>query len=78
MDNLIYEHESQKVKIIDLGFAGSCKEPLKAFCGTPSYIAPEMTYKKEYQGAQADMWAAGVALYAMLTGNLPFKAADEK
>jgi serine/threonine protein kinase len=66
------------LKIIDFGFAISCKEKLKVFCGTPSYMAPEIAAKKEYNGAATDVWSAGVVMYALLTGFLPFKGADEK
>lgn len=76
---MIYCQEDHSLKIIDLGFASSCKEPLRSFCGTPSYIAPEITIKRqEYSGDKADVWASGVCLYILLTGQYPFKAHDEK
>lgn len=78
LDNLIYHEESGALKIIDLGFAGSSKDPLKAFCGTPSYMSPEIVAKKEYNGNGADVWALGVVMYVILTGFLPFKSPDEK
>ena len=43
LDNIICG--DQKVKIIDFGFATSTKEPLKVFCGTPSYMSPEIVQK---------------------------------
>ena len=78
LDNLIYQEETETLKIIDFGFAASCKEKLKVICGTPRYIAPEIVAKKEYSGTAADVWSSGVTMYIMLTGNLPFKSTDEK
>lgn len=77
-DNIIYQKDCQKIKIIDFGFAISCKDKLKFFCGTPAYMAPEIVNKKEYSGSAADIWACGVILYQLLTGVLPFRSNDEK
>ena len=44
------------------------KENLKVFCGTPSYMSPEIVSKKEYSGFSADVWAIGVVMYVLLTG----------
>ena len=41
-------------------------------------MAPEIVEKKEYCGDKADMWACGVVMYTMLTGNFPFKGNDQK
>jgi len=42
------------------------------FCGTPTYMAPELINKDEYDGFKSDVWACGVVLYAMLNGYFPF------
>jgi len=44
------------------------------FCGTPSYMAPEIVMKKEYDGKRADLWALGIMLYNMVYGRCPFRA----
>ncbi|KAL6753863.1 kinase-like domain-containing protein [Haematococcus lacustris] len=47
-------------------------------CGTPTYMSPEM-HKSKYSGSDskygfpADIWAAGVTLYFVLSGVFPFK-----
>jgi 5'-AMP-activated protein kinase catalytic alpha subunit len=46
--------------------------------GTPAYIAPEIIKDKGYKGFKADLWSAGVVLFAMLYGTVPFKANSMK
>mmetsp|Transcript_112405 Transcript_112405/g.155220 ORF Transcript_112405/g.155220 Transcript_112405/m.155220 type:complete len:92 (-) Transcript_112405:922-1197(-) len=43
-------------------------------CGTPAYIAPEILLDRGYTGFAVDIWSAGVVLYAMIFGTVPFKA----
>lgn len=38
--------------------------------GTPYFMAPEI-FKNNY-GTKCDVWALGVVLYMIITGNLPF------
>ena len=47
-------------------------------CGTPAYIAPEILLNKGYEGFGVDIWSAGVVLYAMLSGTVPFKGSNIK
>ena len=68
----MYHPRNHQVKIIDYGFACVSKDKLKVFCGTPSYMAPELVAKKDYLGQPVDIWALGVLLYKMLTGYYPF------
>ena len=52
-----------------------CKDKkLKVFCGTPSYMAPEIVRRTEYPGKPVDVWSLGVVLYAMISGCFPFSA----
>ena len=79
LENILVS-DRQRVKIIDFGFGIRTPEDvnLKIFCGTSSYMSPEVTRKIEYSGFKADIWALGVVLYVMLTGRFPFTAKTEK
>ena len=68
------------VKIIDFGFSISMQgqKKLKTFCGTPSFMAPEIVTKKDYCGKQADIWALGILLFSMVCGRCPFRAENER
>jgi serine/threonine protein kinase len=77
LENIIVDTD-RKVKIIDFGFATCFAEKSKMFCGTPSYMAPEIVNKEEYRGCSADIWALGVLLYAMLMGSFPFRGSNDR
>ena len=67
------------IKICDFG-VGKLIKPgilLKDQCGTPVYMAPEILKGEGYQGPPVDIWSAGVALYIMLSGTLPFNKDKE-
>lgn len=59
--------------IADFGFARWMPNNVaNTSCGSPLYAAPEVIRGVPYDGRRADVWSAGVILYAMLSGNLPF------
>jgi len=45
-------NDNLEVKIIDFGFSLFCSstKKLNLHCGTPSYMAPELVAKREYDG----------------------------
>ncbi|KAL7144832.1 hypothetical protein ABFS83_07G038400 [Erythranthe nasuta] len=64
------------LKITDFGLSALSEQKkdglIYTACGTPAYTAPEVVYRKGYDGEKADAWSCGVLLYAFLVGSLPF------
>src|ERR1700750_1607766 len=54
-----------------------CPAPLEVIAGTLAYMAPEQTGRMNRSvDSRSDLYALGVTFYEMLTGQLPFSAAD--
>lgn len=51
---------SYKVKLIDFGFSIHSTRKYRTYCGTPSYMAPELVSRNSYDGIKVDLWATGV------------------
>ncbi|WP_257450000.1 protein kinase domain-containing protein [Archangium lipolyticum] len=62
-----------RVKLLDFGLGGLASslgfDLLKS--GTPAFMAPEQ-WRGQPQDMRTDTWAAGLLLYQMLTGELPY------
>jgi len=72
--NIMYELESDTVKVTDFGIAritDSSKTKTGMVLGTPSYMSPEQLAGKKIQGS-SDLFSLGVTLYQMACGHLPF------
>ena len=54
-----------------LHLGASAHAPARSICGTPEYMAPE-TIKGQAATAASDLYSAGIILYEMITGQLPF------
>jgi serine/threonine-protein kinase len=65
-----------EVKLMDFGIAKGEDDPALTragmLVGSPSYMAPEVLAGEE-AGPPADVWALGVTLYELLTGEKPFR-----
>ena len=75
LENILIDKKNKQIKIIDFGFSVCVQSDKKLcmFCGTPSYMAPEIVSKQDYNGKFVDIWALGILLYTMLCGKFPFK-----
>jgi serine/threonine-protein kinase len=73
--NIMYEPESDAVKVTDFGIAritDSSKTKTGMVLGTPSYMSPEQLAGKKIDG-RSDLFSLGVMLYQLATGNRPFQ-----
>ncbi|MCA9638096.1 MAG: serine/threonine protein kinase [Myxococcales bacterium] len=62
-------------KLLDFGVALDLDGPTKTelLCGDPNYMAPEQTRFGATVDPRADIYAAGMTLYEVVTGRLPFE-----
>jgi serine/threonine-protein kinase len=72
--NIMYEPESDSVKVTDFGIAritDSSKTKTGMVLGTPSYMSPEQLAGQKIEG-RSDLFSLGVTLYQLTCGKLPF------
>ncbi|XP_020508366.2 serine/threonine-protein kinase SBK1 [Labrus bergylta] len=76
---LIFDKECRKVKLSDFGMTRRAGSPVKRVSGTIPYTAPELCDTSQQDGFyvdfSTDVWAFGVLLFCMLTGNFPWEKA---
>jgi serine/threonine protein kinase len=76
-ENLLLDKKNKKIVLTDFGLAERASlssDPYRhifhGMRGSPCYVAPEVLHNTHT--VACDMWSAGVTLYAMLVGYLPF------
>jgi PAS domain S-box-containing protein len=81
--NIVVDCADGHVRLTGFGIASrlsrerQAPEPPETIAGTLAYMAPEQTGRMSRSiDARSDLYALGVTLYQMLTGVLPFTAAD--
>ena len=76
--NIMYDFASDSLKITDFGIArltDASRTRTGIVLGTPSFMSPEQLEGKNVNG-NTDLFALGVTLYQLLTGQLPFRGAS--
>ncbi|GLR85262.1 trifunctional serine/threonine-protein kinase/ATP-binding protein/sensor histidine kinase [Bradyrhizobium iriomotense] len=81
--NILVNCTDQRVRLTGFGIASRLPrerqkpEPPELVAGTLAYMAPEQTGRINRSiDSRSDLYALGVTLYQILTGSLPFTAAD--
>lgn len=73
-ENLLFwdKDEQSALGLCDFGMAHPFKndELMHSSCGSPSYVAPEVLDGNYNE--KCDIWSAGVILYILLSGSVPF------
>jgi len=79
LNNVFVIDNYSQVKIADFGMSVVLKDAqdLQTYqCGTPSYVAPEIVFpeivKNQGYGLEIDIFSAGICMFNLLTGKLPF------
>ncbi|CAL8306798.1 unnamed protein product [Boreogadus saida] len=76
---LLFDRECRRVKLADFGMTRRAGCRVKRVSGTIPYTAPEVCAAGRSEGflvtTALDVWAFGVLVFCMLTGNFPWEAA---
>lgn len=74
-ENVLLDEHNNDVKLADLGLSNEMTDGdfLRTWCGSANYAAPEVISNLPYTGPEIDVWSAGVMLYLLVCGRLPFE-----
>lgn len=75
-ENVLFDVH-HNIRLIDFGLSNmpNSDNLMTTQCGSLEYASPEMVLGQSYSYS-SDIWSAGVCLYAMITGELPFEDAN--
>ncbi|HSN29056.1 MAG TPA: serine/threonine-protein kinase, partial [Kofleriaceae bacterium] len=78
----IYVEPGERVKLLDLGMAKVADEynvtAPNQLLGTPFYISPEQLFDPRSVDGRTDLFALGVVLFEVLTGEWPYQYEGKK
>jgi eukaryotic-like serine/threonine-protein kinase len=80
----VFVLSEERIKVLDFGLAirldtveDDSTDTASAFVGSPSYMSPEQIRASSEVTPSSDIWAIGVLLFEMLTGQLPFEGKNQ-
>ncbi|XP_075686592.1 serine/threonine-protein kinase SBK1 isoform X1 [Rhinoderma darwinii] len=77
---LLFDRECRRVKLADFGMTRKVGCRVKRVSGTIPYTAPEVCQAGRSEGfpveTSLDVWAFGVLIFCVLTGNFPWESAS--
>jgi CHASE2 domain-containing sensor protein/tetratricopeptide (TPR) repeat protein len=74
--NIMFNADTDELKLTDFGIArltDTSRTKTGIVLGTPSFMSPEQLEGRPLDG-RSDLFALGITLYQLLTGQLPFRA----
>jgi serine/threonine protein kinase len=80
-DNVLLDRLTGRVMVTDFGIAWAMEAGARLTAtgiavGTPTYMSPEQAMGERALDGRSDIYSAGVLGYQMLTGRVPFEAAN--
>lgn len=69
-ENIMYNSQNGRLHLVDFGLSIMATKGV-SLCGTIGFISPEMAFGRPYD-AKTDIWSAGMLLYILATGKMPY------
>ena len=77
-ENILFDEETQKVKLIDFGVSDIFHDgEYKEFSGTIYYAPPEWFVRGRYTAQGMEVWSLGTLLYALVSNEIPYQEPEE-
>lgn len=79
--NVLLDQSGDRIKLADFGLARGVADAIRhtrvgMVVGTPQYMSPEQAKGEYHLDARTDLFSAGIVLFEMLTGKVPFTGPD--
>ncbi len=81
-ENIMITEDCQRLVLFDYGLSDIMNgyeirgqrffRPMRTYCGSANYVAPEILLGQPYHGPAVDAWSLGVTLYVMRTARFPW------